>query len=66
MMHTFTPLPFGGGVLLDTVTLAICECDEPEADLVARAQAGDDDPEVQRMVERLHDAGWQLGVQDRR
>lgn len=67
LMHTFTPLPFGGAVLLDTVTLAISECDEPEAKLVAKVLADSDDaPETLEMATRLHDAGWRLTAPDRR
>lgn len=67
-MHTFTPLPFGGAVLLDTVTLAISECDEHDAELVAKVldSSDDDDPEAREMAARLHDAGWRLTAPDRR
>ncbi len=38
----FTRLPFGGGVLLDSRTLAIVECGERDAELVARVLAAHD------------------------
>lgn len=74
----FTRLPFGGGVLLNSRTLAIVECDERDAELVARVLAVhdsadfDDDPDspddaaVDQMAVRLLEAEWLIAGPDRR
>jgi hypothetical protein len=74
----FTRLPFGGGVLLNSRTLAIAECDERDAENLAgllavsdpdRAAAAADrtrDAVVGRMAAQLLEAGWLIAVPDRR
>jgi hypothetical protein len=68
----FTRLPFGGGVLLNSRTLAIAECDERDAEnlaglLAARDAAhADTDAVMGRMAAQLLEAGWLIAVPDRR
>lgn len=71
----FTHLPFGGGVLLDSRTLAIIECDERDAKriagLLAEADAHDseadlDDADARRLASQLLEAGWLVAVPERK
>jgi hypothetical protein len=72
----FTRLPFGGGVLLNSRTLAIAECGERDAESLASLLAASDpdhaaadrtrDAGVGRMAAQLLEAGWLIAVPDRR
>jgi hypothetical protein len=70
----FTRLPFGGGVLLNSRTLAIAECDERDAETLASLLAARDsahadtdaDAVMGRMAAQLLEAGWLIAVPDRR
>jgi hypothetical protein len=74
----FTRLPFGGGVLLNRRTLAIAECDEREAENLARLLALLDTEQTQvhtdthtdavldGMAAQLLEAGWLIAVPERR
>lgn len=60
----FTPLPFGGGVLLHSRTLALAECNEGDAEIVSRLLAGD--RADMRMAGQLLEAGWLTAVPEQR
>jgi hypothetical protein len=71
---TITPLPFGGAVLVNGCTLALLECAEPDAALLAALLAAPADrPEragataapLQAAARRLVRDGWLVpGAQD--
>jgi hypothetical protein len=62
----FTPLPFGGAVLVHAPTLSIAECGEQEARVVERLlshglpgpDTGPAGEAVRRMSQKLVAAGW--------
>ena len=64
---TITPLPFGGAVLVNGRTLALLECAEPDAALLAalvtapanrHERGGAMAPPLQAAAERLVHDGW--------
>jgi hypothetical protein len=64
---TITPLPFGGAVLVDGRTLALLECAEPDAALLAalvaapangRERAGEMAVRLEAAATRLVHDGW--------
>lgn len=64
---TITPLPFGGAVLVDGRTLALLECAEPDAALLAallaapadgRERGGEPAARPQAAARRLVRDGW--------
>jgi hypothetical protein len=64
---TITPLPFGGAVLVDGRTLALLECAEPDAALLAalvaapangREHAGEMAVPLEAAATRLVHDGW--------
>ncbi|MGW7051612.1 actinodefensin-associated protein B [Streptomyces sp. NPDC054887] len=60
---TLTRLPYGGCVLLDTVTLTVAECGEPQAVVLDRLlssglSATEGDSPAALLAHRLLTAGW--------
>ncbi|MEA2221901.1 MAG: hypothetical protein QOH83_277 [Solirubrobacteraceae bacterium] len=64
---TITPLPFGGAVLVNGRTLALLECAEPDAALLAalveapangRERSGEMAVPLEAAATRLVDDGW--------
>ncbi|GHH61300.1 hypothetical protein GCM10017774_87050 [Lentzea cavernae] len=56
---TVTMLPFGGAVLVNGTTLAVAECTDAEAEVIALVLGGEPVPDrAAPFVAQLVEAGW--------